>query len=268
MHIFITFETSNIGSMYGVAKIWTLLLLLFCADIVSAQNEMINEPTLLLRKRFLYGFHLNSSSLGGINFKYQWQKTANIKNGIDFDLDRIRHPKEIRVYGLTESSRQYTPGRINMAFFFRSGYGQTLFITNRDYKNAVSIHYNYAAGATFAFLKPIYVDVFKRSSDPFGQNFIATEKYDPDNKPIAPQAIYGNAGFTNGFGEIKTHVGGYFKNSVVFEWGNYSDFFQLIEAGFCVDVFPNKLPLMAESYAINKNLFFTLFLGYSIGQNK
>ena len=253
--------------MRGVAKICFLLLLLWDLSAV-AQNEMITEPTLLYRKRLLYGFHLNSSSLGGFNFKYQWQKTATVKNGIDFDLDRIRHPKETRVYGLSDNPRQYTPGRINMAFFFRAGYGQTIFITNRDYKSAVSVHYNYAVGSTIALLKPIYIDVFKRSNDPFGQSYIATEKYDPVNKHTSPQSIYGNATFTRGFDEIKPYFGAHFKNSIVVEWGDYPDVFQALEAGFCIDLFPQKLPLMAEQLTPNKNLFFTLFLGFTLGQNR
>ena len=106
--------------MRVVAKLCVLVLWLV-SESALAQNDLITETSLLYRKRLQYGFHLNSSSLGGFNFKYQWQKTANIKNGFDIDLDRIRHPKETRVYGLSENPRQYTPGRINMAFFYVPG---------------------------------------------------------------------------------------------------------------------------------------------------
>ena len=253
--------------MRVVAKLCVLVLLLV-SESALAQNDLITETSLLYRKRLQYGFHLNSSSLGGFNFKYQWQKTSNIKNGFDIDLDRIRHPKETRVYGLSENPRQYTPGRINMAFFLRTGYGQNLFITNRDYKNAVSVHYNYSFGITTAFLKPIYIDVFKRSNDPFGQSYVATERYDPVNTHTSPQSIYGNASFTRGFGELSARMGGYFKNSISVEWGNYPDAYQTFEAGFCVDLFPRALPLMAPELAKNKALFVTLFIGFSLGQNR
>ena len=253
--------------MRVVAK-YTLLLLLLGLNYAQAQNDLITETSLLYRKRLSYGFHLNSSSLGGVNFKYQWQKTANLKNGLDIDLDRIRHPKETRVYGLSDNPRQYTPGRINMAFFLRTGYGQTVFLTNRDYKNAVSVHFNYSVGATTALLKPIYIDVFKRSNDPFGQSFVATEKYDPINTHTSPQSIYGNASFTRGFGELNARVGGFFKSSLSVEWGNYPDQFQSLEAGVCVDVFPRKLPLMAEQLTPNNQIFVTLFLGFNIVQNR
>lgn len=253
--------------MRVVAKLSTLVFVLMQLT-AFAQNDLITETSLLYRKRIQYGAHLNSSSLGGINFKYQWQKTALIKNGFDVELARIRHPKEERVYGLSDNPKQYTPGRINMAFFLRTGYGQNLFITTRDYKNAASLHYNYSFGVTTALLKPIYIDVFKKSPDPFGQSYVATEKYDPVEKHTSPQTIYGNAAFTRGFGEMSARVGAHFKNSLSIEWGEYPDAFTSLEAGVCVDVFGQPLPLMAGELAKNKQIFITLFLGITFGQNK
>ncbi len=253
--------------MRVVAKLCSLVFV-FTALTAVAQNDLITEPTLLYRKRIQYGANLNSATLGGLNFKYQWQKTALLKNGFDLELARIRHPKEERVYGQSDNPKQYTPGRINMAFFLRTGYGQNVFITTRDYKNAVSLHYNYSFGVTTALLKPIYIDVFKLSQDPFGQDYIATEKYDPVNTHTTPYTIYGNATFTRGFNEMTARVGGHFKNSLSVEWGEYPDAFNSLEAGFCVDVFAQPLPLMADELAKNKQLYFTLFLGFTFGQNR
>ena len=117
-------------------------------------------------------------------------------------------------------------------------------------------------------LKPIYIDVFKSSQDPFGQDYIATEKYEPVYKHTTPFTIYGNATFTRGFNELTAKVGGHFKNSLSVEWGEYPDAFTSIEAGFCVDVFAKPLPLMAEELASNKQFYLTLFLGVTFGQNR
>ena len=253
--------------MQVVAKLCTLVLL-FTSFAANAQNDLITEPTLMYRKRIQYGVHLNTAGLGGLNFKYLWQKTALIKNGFDIDLSRIRHPKEERVYGQSDNPKQYTPGRINMAFFLRTGYGQNVFITTRDYKSAISLHYNYSFGVTTALLKPIYIDVFKISQDPGGQDYIATEKYEPVYKHTTPYTIYGNATFTRGFNELTAKVGGHFKNSLSVEWGEYPHAFTSTEAGFVVDVFAKPLPLMAEELASNKQFFLTLFLGVTFGQNR
>lgn len=232
-----------------------------------AQSDLV-EPTLMMRKRIQYGMNLNSAELGGLNFRYGWQKTATIKNQLDIELARLRHPKEERVYGQSENPDKYTPGRINMAFFFRTGVGQNLFITDRNYKNSVSLHYNYVLGVTTALLKPIYIEVLKPSPNSPTEAIVATERYDPVVEHIFPLAIYGNAPFSRGLNEITPRLGGYFKNSLAVEWGEYPDEFKSIEAGFCIDLFPRELPLMAPELTKNQALFFTLYLGFTFGQNK
>ena len=42
---------------------------------VFAQNQAITEPELMYRKQLMYGINLNSTGLGGLNFKMGWQKT-------------------------------------------------------------------------------------------------------------------------------------------------------------------------------------------------
>jgi hypothetical protein len=250
-----------------VIAVLYLFLMVLATDTAMAQNDLITEPTLLYRKRILYGANLNSAELGGINFKYQWQKTHLLKNGFDIELARLRHPKEERVYSpVSQSPRRYTPGRINMAFFLRTGYGQNVFITRREYKNAISLHYNYSIGATTALLKPIYIDARVISTD--FNDHIATEKYDPVNKHKYPSDVFGNASFLKGFSELSARFGGHFKNSLSVEWGAYPEDFYSLEAGFVVDVFGRNLPLMADEFTKNKNVYFTLFLGFTLGHNK
>lgn len=247
--------------------ILSVIILLVAAQTALAQNDLITEPTLLYRKRIQFGGNINSAELGGINFRYQWQKTALLKNGLDIELARLRHPKESRVYSaISESPRKFTPGRLNMAFFLRAGYGQNVFITDRIYKNSVSLHYNYQFGLTSAFLKPIYVDVSVRNQD--NREYIATERYDPVGAHSNPAVIFGNATFTEGFNDISTRLGGHFKQSLSVEWGQYPENYYTIEAGCVLDVFGRQLPLMADQFARNKSLFFTLFLGFNFGYNK
>ncbi|MCU0422742.1 MAG: hypothetical protein MUC81_08005 [Bacteroidia bacterium] len=246
------------------------IILYLCASLpfaAKAQNDL-EEPQLLYRKRIMYGANVNSAGLGGINFKFGKQKTALIKNLFEIEFARLRHPKEERVFGQSDNPKKYTPGRINMAFFLRAGYGQNLFITDRMYKNSVSLHYNYAFGPTLALLKPIFIEVLKESPNNPTQAIIATERYDPVNEHTFPLAIYGNASFNRGLNLISPRLGGYFRNSLSIEWGQYPDEFRSLEAGFVVDAFATELPLMAPELANNNQFFFTLFLTYYFGQNR
>lgn len=234
---------------------------------VFAQNEAITEPQLLYRRRMQFGANLNSTGLGGINFKYGWHKTGKVKNMLDIEFARIRHSKETRIYGASDNPRQYTFGRLNMAFFLRTGYGQNIAITERPYKNAASVHFNYSLGVTTAILKPIYLDIRKIVTDPVrGTYFVVlSERYDPE-KHTDQQSILGNASFTEGLGELTFTPGAYGRASLAVEWGQYPDEFKSLEAGIVVDAFAKPLPLMA--FVPRDHYFFTLFLAFTFGFNK
>lgn len=243
-----------------------LILLIFSLESF-AQNEAITTPQLMYRKRIQWGMNLNSTGLGGVNFKYGWHKTGRINNMFDVELARIRHSKEVRIYGESDNPRQYTFGRLNMAFFLRTGYGQNITITERPYKNAVSLHFNYSVGVTSAILKPIYLDIIKIKTDPVrGQvRTVQPERYDPAVHD-KQQSILGNSSFLEGMGNLSFTPGGYGRASLAVEWGQYPDEFKSLEAGFTVDAFYKPLPLMA--FVPEDYYFFTLFLAFTFGYNK
>jgi hypothetical protein len=235
-----------------------------CVSQTFAQNEAITETQLLYRKRIQLGMNLNSSGLGGINFKYGWQKTGTKKNMMDFELARVRHPKETRIYGQSETPNQYTFGRLNMLFTLRTGYGQTIFLTERPYKNAIQVNFNYTLGLSTAILKPIYLDIYYANPDGRG-GYVVPERYDPvkhDNQ----SRIFGNSSFFQGISNTSVKFGGYGKASISIEWGEFPDEFHSLEAGVVVDVYPDELPLMAYQ---PKTLYIAnLFIGYQFGWNK
>lgn len=248
-------------------RITNILLILACfiSGNVLAQNQAITEPQLFYSKRVQLGLNLNTSGLGGINFKYGWHKTGRIKNILDTEIARVRHPKETRIYGASENPQEYTYGRLNMAFFVRTGFGQTIALAERPYKNAVGLNFNYAFGLNTALLKPIYLDIFKAYAGENSRGFVKAERYDPaihNDQSL----IYGNSSFFEGIGNTKAMFGGYTRASLSVEWGAYPDEFHTLEAGVTLDVFPKALPLMA--YEPDTRYFLLFFVGYSFGWNK
>jgi hypothetical protein len=230
----------------------------------TAQNQAITESQLLYRKRIMAGMNLNSSGLGGINFKYGWQKTATKKNMLDIELARIRHPKEQRIYGNSENPQKYTYGRLNMLFLLRTGYGQTIFITDRPYKNAIQLNFNYSLGLSTAFLKPIYLDIYHPYTDGMG-GYVKSERYDPVDHANQSQ-IWGNSPFFKGISNTKAKLGGYGKASLSVEWGEFPETFYCIEGGVAVDAFPQGLELMA--YQSRNYYLLNFFVGFQFGWNK
>ncbi len=250
-----------------MVKASTFLCVLFSLITLQAlaQNEAITEAQLMYRKRIQLGMNLNSSGLGGINFKYGWQKTGTRKNMLDIEFSRIRHPKETRIYsGQSETPNQYTLGRLNMLFSLRTGYGQTIFITERPYKNAIQLNFNYTLGLSTAILKPIYLDIIYNNPDTYGR-YVVPERYDPV-KHENTSFIYGNASFFQGISNTAFQFGAYGKASLSIEWGEFPDEFHTVEAGMALDVFPNPLPLMA--YQPKTFYLVNLFIGYQFGWNK
>ncbi|MES2780482.1 MAG: hypothetical protein V4651_11350 [Bacteroidota bacterium] len=249
-----------------MVKTSTFLCVLFSLITLQAvaQNEAITEPQLFYRKRVQLGMNLNSSGLGGINFKYGWQKTGTKKNMLDIEFARLRHPKETRIYGQSETPNQYTLGRLNMLFSLRTGYGQTIFITERPYKNAIQLNFNYALGISTAILKPIYLDILYTNPDGYG-NYVVPERYN-QVKHANTSNIYGNSSFFQGISNTSLQFGAYGKASLSIEWGEFPDECHTVEAGVALDIFPDALPLMAyqpkTAYLVN------LFIGYQFGWNK
>jgi hypothetical protein len=243
---------------------------LLCCILVAvdafAQNEAITEPQLMYRKRTQFGMNLNSTGLGGINFKYGWHKTGTVNNMFDVELARIRHSKETQIYSNADNPRQYTFGRLNMAFFLRTGYGQNIAITERPYKNAASLHFNYSVGMSTAILKPVYLDVKKQITDPNRPSYITvvSERYDP-NAQINQGDILGNSSFTTGLDQLSFYPGVYGRASLAVEWGPYPDEFKSLEAGVTLDGFMQPLPLMA--FVQPDMYYFSLFLEFTFGLN-
>jgi hypothetical protein len=253
--------------MLKKASIYFLILIGFLPTELFGQNEAITTPQLFYRKRTQFGMNLNSTGLGGINFKYGWHKTGRIKNMLDFEFARQRHMKETRIYGQAiDNPRQYTYGRLNMAFFLRTGYGQNIAITERPYKNAISLHFNYAVGINTAILKPIYLDIIQPvDKSRLGGYQLVAERYDPNIHTVQDK-IFGNSSFTYGLDELAFYPGLYARSSLGVEWGPYPDEFHALEAGVVIDGFPKPLPLMA--YQPKDYYFITLFIQYTFGFNK
>jgi hypothetical protein len=229
-----------------------------------AQNQAITEAQLFYRNRITFGGNLNSSNLGGINFKYGWHKTGTKKNILDIEFARVRHPKETRINGVSENPQKYTFGRLNMLFLLRTGYGQTLFLTERPYKNAVQVNFNYNVGLSSGFLKPVYLDIFYPNSDGIG-GFVKSERYNPTIHTNQSR-IFGNSSFFEGIGRTKAQLGAYGRGSFSIEWGEFPEEFHCVEAGITIDAFPQGLSLMA--FQPQTVLLFNFFIGYQFGWNK
>jgi hypothetical protein len=227
-----------------------------------SQNAPITEPQLMYLKHIQFGANANTFRMGGVQFRYGWHKTGSVFNHFESELSRIKHPKEIRRSGFTEQPSQYSYGRMNMVFFWRNGFGQTINITERPYKNALGLNFVYTVGASMAILKPVYIDVFYPYTDGSPNGYLVSEKYDPEKHQDIFR-IYGNSSIFAGLGEAKAQIGGYGRGGLQVEWGQYPDETRSLEAGITVDAFLNGLPMMAKQPYDNR--FIGFYLAFNWG---
>lgn len=224
-------------------------LLIFFSLLVGAskaQNVPINEPEMVYNNHYQFGFNLNSFGLGGIQFRYNWHQNAVKSSFFESEFCRIKHPKEIRRNGaITEQPNQYTFGKLNTVFFLRNGIGQTILLTERPYKNAISLRFNYSAGVNIALLKPVFLDIFYPYSVGSPSGYLVSEKYDP-NKHTDIYKIYGNSSFFVGINEIDAQLGGYGRAGIEAEWGQFPDETKSLETGITFDTFISGIPMMAH----------------------
>jgi hypothetical protein len=246
----------------------TLYIAAICCFVFStsvfAQNEAITEPTLFYRKSILTGGNINSAGLFGGQFRYGWHKTGKQKIFLDFEIARVRDPKEFRIFSNSDNPRRYSHGRLNLAIFNRIGVGKNVVITERPYKNAYSLSVNYAGGMNAAFLKPVYLDVYYPFEDRSG-GFVRSERFNPEIH-TNQNLIFGNSPIFTGIGESQFIPGAYGRLSLMVDWGQYTEEFYALEAGITVDYFPRALPLMARQP--ERSWFMILYLGFSYGINK
>jgi hypothetical protein len=236
-------------------------------DLAAAQNAPVTDVQLMYTRSDLFGLTLNSHKSWGAFYRLGWHKTGKKQNHWEIDISRIKHPKEIRRPGFTEAQAQYSYGRMNMVFFLRNSFGQTLTITERPYKNAVGLNFVYNVGVTAAFLKPVYLEIFYPYENSTSYGYLVSEKYDKE-KHTDLNRIHGNAPQTKGISETKLEFGAFGRAGFQVEFGQYADEMRCIEAGVTLDGFANSIPIVALQNDDFDRLFWGFYVSYSFGSRR
>ena len=158
------------------------------------------------------------------------------------------------------NAKRFVFGKLNALLDLRIGYGQQKEIFSKFDKGGISIRRNYSFGASLAFLKPVYYDIYYPVSD--STYTLVTEKYNTTNIHDVSD-IYGKSTFWNGLDETKLIPGVYFKYSIGFDFSEQERNLRLLELGVIVDAFWKETPIMATED--NNQVFLSLFLCYRFG---
>jgi len=97
--------------------------------------------------------------------------------------------------------------------------------------------------------------------------YLAVEQYDPERHFF--DDIFGKASGFNGLNQLKLHPGGFVKFAFNFEYSNEKDLMKGMEAGVVLDVYAQRVPIMANTESFedqNKALFLNFYLNLFIGK--
>lgn len=235
------------------------LLIILTYPAIKAQGELDEQQKVFFRNERTFSLSLNSNGYG---IGYREGKRIDFLNKklVEFELDVLKHPKEIKLASpYLQSGSSFVFGKLNNTFTLRGGYGNQHEIFKKADLGGVAIRYFYIGGPSLAFSKPIYYNVI------YAVGGITYElRQETFNIDIHhPSDIYSKASFFQGIKETKVTPGFYIKGGFNFEYSKEDKIIHAIELGASLEGYTRKLPIMASDD--NNALFFTLYVTYRMG---
>ncbi len=258
-------------------KQWYLLgcfSLLLSSAIFAQANFQIRQAT--KGKGLVYNKEkalLFEGKTNGFAIGYQWGelKTYYKTTFYRIDLGFMRHPKETRVNpsGTTvATTNSFYYGKQNSFWQLRGGWGEKRYLSEKDAVRGVAVGMSYNLGPTLGLLKPYYLQLNRAENNGVRllDNYI---RYSAETAKtfLDKEKITGTAPFFTGIGETKLMAGAHANLGIHFDWGAYEDFVRSVEAGFAVDMFFKKVPILVAAEQ-NRTFFANLYLHLQFGKRK
>jgi hypothetical protein len=243
-----------------------LVLLVFLGASIPGFSQEYEDITGVEEKGILYnrinhfGFMLHTHGVG-INYRHGKNLSGYSYLLGDFQLLSMRHPKEVKsINPFSDNNSGFIYGKLNSVNILRSGIGKQKTINSKGDKGGVEISLSGYAGASWAFVKPVYLTIFE-ISDQFGVDEVVA-KYDPDIH--YPDNISGRASALKGLDQLRIHPGLYGSFLINLEFGKEQTRLKMVETGATLDVFAKPIPMMA--FAPKSNYFFNFFIRVLLGK--
>ena len=245
-------------------RLFLFTLFLIYVSSVFAQGEIGEAEKIFIRNESTWGMNLNSNGFG-FNYRYAKRKDAFLKKTFETELSLVKHPKEIKIYNPQyDSQKRFIFGKLNEVLCLKAGVGKQKEIYSKADKGSISIKYFFSAGGSLMLLKPIYyemVDSFKSFSPNIITIYVGIHKF---NQSVHSSSdVLGKAPFKMGFNEVSVLPGVYGRVGLSFEYSKSDTLIRAIEAGFTVEAYPKRVPIMAIEN--NPQILINIFIAYRFG---
>lgn len=229
---------------------------MYCFTAIAQQKD---DVKLYYTAEYSGGAIIHTNGFGA-NFRYGQFLNEKSKRLWSAELVNIKHPKEQRSYNpFFENAKSYHFGKLNSMWALRTHFGFQNTLFAKELKKSIEINYVITGGPTFAFLKPIYLEVQSPTSR---GSRLSTERYDPDIHSL--NNIYGRAGYLTGLSETSIYPGLSLKFALNFEYAPEDEILRVIEVGANIDAFHKEMEIMA--FEQNNQLWLTLYANIIIGK--
>lgn len=238
----------------------SFMLSAFCGPLtLVGQQNVYDETTVLLKDEIMFGAHMHPKGWG-LNFQVGKVNTVNRTMLYGIEILGMKHPKERKRFNpYYEDAKSFVYGKLNSMYIIRPTIGLKRVITEKLRKNGVEVSLNSHIGPSFAFTKPIYLEVFSLDDEIFN---IKVERYDPEVHSLS--RINGRGSAFKGFDMLKFYPGIFVKTGLFFEYSPYQRGLTAVEAGAMADIYFEQIPLMALER--NKEVFFNFYVNLYFGK--
>lgn len=206
--------------------------------------------------------HSRGYTITGRYLKYQ---DGFVKQGLEIDLAKLRHPKEVRSSLINSGSRGFVFGRINSLYAMRGGYIREEIIYDKTDQGTVSISLVTSGGLSLGLVKPVFVDVITET--PSGRIETVPLRYNP---PEQNGSIIGEANWFTGLFDTQIRPGVYAKVGVAFDYDFLDSKVTSLEAGLIYDYYFADIPIFYEPTGEDLNIpgFFQIYVAANFGYKK
>ncbi|WNJ16121.1 hypothetical protein [Pontibacter sp. G13] len=236
--------------------ITSIILLSLWAQLGIAQNQSKEDPTIA------GGIEIHAAfSPHGYGFGGSYLTGPNERQTIwGLDVFQVKDPREVRLSPKKETNiGGYTFGKTHKMWVINPSVGRVWDLATRSHLNLLNLRLGVKGGPAIGLLNPYYVQVLDSRT---GEETI--EAFDPERHNASN--IRGQARTFQGAFDPTFRVGLSVKG---FAWVDFSSsdlFINGMMLGIQADVFPQQVPLLAETSQIdNRRAFVTAVLGFMIG---
>lgn len=237
--------------MINAKKIFCIVVLIK-ASVLQMAAQNLELSTQIQATNRGYGISINLR---------QAAKETGV-NAIELSYNGIRDHKEVKISNVNLVNPSLTPGaftfgKINYLQAVRIGLGREKMWAKRPDKNAVAVIISTIAGANLGLQVPVFIDYNTPGANDFG---FQTFRYDPAIHQR--QDIIQSRSALKGMSKSKILPGLFVKQGLVFEFGNYTNAPNRLEAGWMVDALIKKPEIMYEKK--HPNIFLSFYVSFAI----